>query len=55
MIITTLMLMVSMGVDAQVKTALTDSAKIAEYRENVSCYELTVPNFEYEEEGKNFD
>ena len=45
MIIATLMLMVSMGVNAQLRTAQTDSAKIAEYRERIGL-DMTVPDFE---------
>jgi len=46
MIITALMLMVSMGMDAQIKVGYqTDSAKIAEYRERIGI-DMTVPDFE---------
>lgn len=46
MIITTLMLMVSMGIDAQIRFGYqTDSAKIAEYRERIGI-DMTVPDFE---------
>ena len=46
MIITALMLMVSMGMDAQIKVGYqTDSAKIAEYRERIGL-DMTVPDFE---------
>ncbi len=46
MIIATLMLMVSMGMDAQIKVGYqTDSAKIAEYRERIGI-DMTVPDFE---------
>ena len=46
MIITALMLMVSMGMDAQIKVGYqTDSAKIAEYRERINL-DMTVPDFE---------
>ena len=46
MIIATLMLMVSMGMDAQIKIGYqTDSAKIAEYRERIGI-DMTVPDFE---------
>ena len=46
MIITALMLMMSMGMDAQIKVGYqTDSAKIAEYRERIGI-DMTVPNFE---------
>ena len=39
------MVMVSMGVEAQAKTTLTDSARIAEYREKIGL-DMTVPDFE---------
>lgn len=46
MIITALMLMVSMGMDAQIRVGYqTDSAKIAEYRERIGI-DMTVPDFE---------
>lgn len=46
MIIATLMLMVSMGMDAQIKVGnQTDSAKIAEYRERKGI-DMTVPDYE---------
>lgn len=45
MIIATLMLMVSMGMEAQLRNVLTDSAKIAEYRERIGI-DMTVPDFE---------
>ena len=46
MIIATLMLMMSMGMDAQIKVGYqTDSAKIAEYRERIGI-DMTVPDFE---------
>jgi len=46
MIIAALMLMVSMGMDAQIKVGYqTDSAKIAEYREKIGI-DMTVPDFE---------
>ena len=46
MIIATLMLMVSMGMDAQIKVGYqTDSAKIAEYRERIGI-DMTVPDYE---------
>lgn len=46
MIIATLMLMVSMGMDAQIQAGYqTDSAKIAEYREKIGI-DMTVPDFE---------
>lgn len=46
MIIATLMLMVSMGIDAQIKVGYqTDSAKIAENRERIGI-DKTVPDFE---------
>ena len=46
MIITALMLMVSMGMDAQIKVGYqTDPAKIAEYRERIGL-DMTVPDFE---------
>ena len=46
MIIATLMLMVSMGMNAQIRVGYqTDSAKIAEYRERIGI-DMTVPDFE---------
>ena len=46
MIITALMLMVSMGMDAQIRVGYqSDSAKIAEYRERIGI-DMTVPDFE---------
>ena len=49
MIIATLMLMVSMGMDAQIRVGYqTDSAKIAEYRERIGIG-MTVPDFETKE------
>lgn len=45
MIITAMMLMVSMGLDAQLRTVLTDSAKMAEYRERIGI-DMTVPDYE---------
>ena len=46
MIIATLMLMVSMGMNAQIRAGYqTDSAKIAEYRERIGI-DMTVPDFE---------
>ena len=46
MIITALMLMVSMGMNAQIRVGYqTDSAKIAEYRERIGI-DMTVPDFE---------
>ena len=40
------MLMVSMGMDAQIRVGYqTDSAKIAEYRERIGI-DMTVPDFE---------
>lgn len=46
MIITTLMLMVSMGMDAQIRVGYqTDSAKIAEYRERIGI-DMTVLDYE---------
>ena len=46
MIIAALMLMVSMGMDAQIRVGYqTDSAKIAEYRERIGI-DMTVPDFE---------
>ena len=46
MIIMTLMLMVSMGMDAQIRVGYqTDSAKIAEYRERIGI-DMTVPDYE---------
>ncbi len=45
MIIATLMLMVSMGMEAQLRNVLTDSAKIAEYWERIDI-DMTVPDFE---------
>ncbi len=46
MIITALMLMVSMGMDAQIRVGYqTDSAKIAEYRERIGI-DMKVPDFE---------
>ena len=45
MIIATLMLMVSMGMNAQIRVEYqTDSAKIAEYRERIGI-DMTVPDF----------
>ena len=45
-IITALMLVVSMGIDAQIRVGYqTDSAKIAEYREKIGL-DMTVPDFE---------
>lgn len=45
MIITTLMLMVSLGINAQIIFGYqTDSAKIAEYRERIS-FDMTGPDF----------
>ncbi len=44
-VITALMLMVSMGMEAQIRVGYqTDSAKIAEYRERIGI-DLTVPDF----------
>lgn len=43
--ITALMLMVSMGMEAQLRNVLTDSAKIAEYREKIGI-DMTVPDYE---------
>lgn len=46
MIIAALMLMVSMGMDAQIRVGYqTDSAKIAEYRERIGI-DMMVPDFE---------
>ena len=46
MIIATLMLMMLMGMDAQIRVGYqTDSAKIAEYRERIGL-DMTVPDFE---------
>lgn len=46
MIIAALMLMVSMGMNAQIRVGnQTDSAKIAEYREKIGI-DMSVPDFE---------
>lgn len=51
MIIAALMLMVSMGMDAQIRVGYqTDSAKISEYRERIGI-DMSVPDFE----TKNID
>ena len=55
MIITALMLMVSMGMDAQIKVGYqADSAKIAEYRERMGI-DMTVPDFETKKIKKEFE
>ena len=53
MILTALMLMVSMGMDAQIRVGYqTDTAKIAEYRERLGI-DMTVPDFETKKIGNN--